>query len=245
MPTLLLQCVAPLQAWGTQSNFNVRDTGREPSKSGIIGLLCAAFGRPRTDTETIEALAGLQMGVRVDREGQILRDYHTVGQGAVDAYKGYLGADGETVNKKTILSNRYYLCDALFLVGLTGDELLLRALHNALANPRRMLFLGRKSCPPARPVYLPDGLLAGSLGSSLKSYPWLGSSMEEYQQLANENKRLRLVVEEENGFEMRKDIPISFERDGRHFAYRRCTQKILDELPPFRPLFTKTQETTA
>ncbi|MEZ4540218.1 MAG: type I-E CRISPR-associated protein Cas5/CasD, partial [Chloroflexota bacterium] len=70
MVTLLLQCVAPLQAWGTQSNFSVRDTGREPSKSGIVGLLCAALGRPRA--EPVADLAGLRMGVRVDREGQIL-----------------------------------------------------------------------------------------------------------------------------------------------------------------------------
>ncbi|MFQ5421285.1 MAG: type I-E CRISPR-associated protein Cas5/CasD, partial [Anaerolineae bacterium] len=72
MPTLLLRCVAPLQAWDTQSNFGVRTTGREPSKSGIIGLLCAALGRPRA--EPVADLAALKMGVRVDQEGRILRD---------------------------------------------------------------------------------------------------------------------------------------------------------------------------
>ncbi|VAW35188.1 hypothetical protein MNBD_CHLOROFLEXI01-3203, partial [hydrothermal vent metagenome] len=66
MPTLLLRCVAPLQSWDTQSNFGVRTSGREPSKSGIVGLLCAALGRPRT--EPVADLAALQMGVRVDRE---------------------------------------------------------------------------------------------------------------------------------------------------------------------------------
>jgi CRISPR system Cascade subunit CasD len=75
MTTLLLQCVAPLQVWDTQSRFGVRTTGREPSKSGIVGLLCAALGRPRT--APIDDLAALTMAVRVDKEGVILRDFHT------------------------------------------------------------------------------------------------------------------------------------------------------------------------
>ncbi len=75
MATLLLRCVAPLQAWDTQSRFGVRTTGREPSKSGIVGLLCAALGRPRW--QPIDDLAALKMAVRVDKEGHVLRDFHT------------------------------------------------------------------------------------------------------------------------------------------------------------------------
>ena len=43
MSVLLLRLAGPMQAWGTQSRFTVRDTGLEPSKSGVIGLLCAAL----------------------------------------------------------------------------------------------------------------------------------------------------------------------------------------------------------
>lgn len=243
MPTLLLQCVAPLQAWGTQSNFSVRDTGREPSKSGIIGLLCAALGRPRTDTETVHTLSGLLMGVRVDREGQILRDFHTAGQGAADPYKGYLQADGTTVSKGTIISNRYYLADAIFLVGLAGEPLLLQTLQNALKNPRWMLFLGRKACPPARPVYLPDGLQDKSLEEALRQYPWLVKADEQtYQELREKEYHLRLVLEDQSGPEMKRDRPISFARDQRQFALRRFHTTFTDGLPPYRPLFTRTEE---
>lgn len=242
MVTLLLQCVAPLQAWGTQSDFSVRDTGREPSKSGIVGLLCAALGRPRH--EPVADLAGLRMGVRVDREGQVLRDFHTAGQGAAERYQGYLQADGESVGKGTLLSNRYYLADALFLVGLTGDETLLETLHKALAQPRWMLFLGRKSCPPARPVYLRDGLRAEPLLESLSGYPWLGSSRHEHKQMVAEKRSLRLVVEAEDGWDMRHDTPLSFEKGDRRFTYRRCVQDFLNEVPPFRPPFALTTEAT-
>jgi CRISPR-associated Cas5-like protein len=76
---LLLRLSAPLQAWGVQSRFTVRDTGREPSKSGVVGLLCAALGRGRD--QPIDDLAALRMAARVDQEGRILRDYHVAGVG--------------------------------------------------------------------------------------------------------------------------------------------------------------------
>src|SRR5271163_4872663 len=86
MSVLLLRLAGPMQSWGTRSRFSNRDTGLEPSKSGVVGLLCAALGWSR-DTETftitgtrytLEQLARqLVMAVRVDREGRLMRDYHT------------------------------------------------------------------------------------------------------------------------------------------------------------------------
>src|SRR5438874_2169794 len=102
MSILLLQLAAPMQSWGTQSRFSVRDTGLEPSKSGVIGLLCAALGKPRAEQAsdgfpTLAELAALRMGVRVNREGVPKVDYHTAGgthrQG--QAY-GVVKASGKT-----------------------------------------------------------------------------------------------------------------------------------------------------
>ena len=56
MATLLLRLAAPLQAWGADSKFETRKTAREPTKSGVIGLLAAALG--------------------LRREGQLLVDFH-------------------------------------------------------------------------------------------------------------------------------------------------------------------------
>ena len=47
MSVLLMRLAGPMQSWGTRSRFSNRDTGLEPSRSGVIGLLCAALGRPR------------------------------------------------------------------------------------------------------------------------------------------------------------------------------------------------------
>jgi len=65
MAVLLLRLMGPMQSWGTQSRFSHRDTDLEPSKSGVIGLLCAAMGKPRDDLETIEKLAKLKMDILI------------------------------------------------------------------------------------------------------------------------------------------------------------------------------------
>ncbi len=238
MPTLILRCAAPLQAWDTQSNFGVRTTGREPSKSGIIGLLCAALGRPRH--ESVGDLAALRMGMRADQEGHILRDWHTAGKG------GYLKASGSVERKNLITSTRYYLTDAAFLVGLEGkdkDRALLETLHTARRNPRWLLFLGRKACPPSMPVYLPDGLQDAELLTALTEYPWLGRLEKRYDHLKEENPRgLRVVLEDRShGTSVRNDQPLSFKKGSRTFVPRRVTTRWI-EWPPYLIPDTQTSE---
>ncbi len=205
MPTLLLRLAGPLQSWGVQSRFEVRDTGLEPSKSGVVGLLCAALGRPRT--AAIDDLAALKMGARADREGIMARDYHVAQQ--------VLKASGGI--KPTQPSNRYYLADAAFLVGFEGANLdLLHALHAALHDPVWPLYLGRKAFVPGEPVWLADGLRENaSLLEALRAYPWLGRDSQKLPE------RLRLVLEDEAGSEVRPDQPLSFAE--RTFAPRRVT----------------------
>ena len=74
MSTLLLRLAGPMQSWGTDSKFDVRRTQREPSKSGVIGLIAAALGIPRQDQEILHTLASLRLGIRVDGEGTMIRD---------------------------------------------------------------------------------------------------------------------------------------------------------------------------
>jgi CRISPR system Cascade subunit CasD len=217
--TLLLRCSGPMQSWGTQSRFNIRDTGREPSKSGIVGLLCAALGRPRT--EPVADLAALKMGVRVDREGRLERDFHTAGKG------GYYRISGGMEKENLIVSHRYYLADACFLVGLEGDPALLEVLHRALANPVWPLYLGRKAFVPSEPVWLADGLwYEADLLDALRGYPWLGTRGKPAEQL-------RLVIEDPAGSVVVNDVPVSFVQRQRAFLPRRV--KIDYIYAPFVP----------
>ncbi|MGN5183509.1 type I-E CRISPR-associated protein Cas5/CasD [Aeromonas veronii] len=163
MPTLLLRLQGPMQSWGTTSRFDERDTQLEPSKSGVLGLICAALGRDRS--ESVDDLAALQMGVRVDREGVVLRDYQTA--------TGIVNAAGKVDMKRTVVSPRYYLSDAAFLVGFEGEQALLDQIHQALKTPHWPLSLGRKGCLPSPPVYLPDGVRDSALLEALRDYPEL------------------------------------------------------------------------
>lgn len=205
MTTLLMRLAGPMQSWGTQSRFSERDTGNEPSKSGVIGLCCAALGRARW--EQVDDLAALRMGVRVDREGTLAADYHTAG-----------GGDGGTAT----LSRRYYLADADFLVGLEGDRGVLEALHRSLEAPMWQLYLGRKAFVPTERVRIPDGLREDTLRESLTTWPPLP---------VGDQPPRRLVIEARGGTtaEVRQDVPVSFA--DRTFTIRNVATDWLEAAP--------------
>lgn len=43
-PYLLLWLEGPLQSWGHDSRFGRRETLHFPTKSGVLGMVCAALG---------------------------------------------------------------------------------------------------------------------------------------------------------------------------------------------------------
>lgn len=195
MATLLMRLQGPMQSWGTTSRFDERDTQLEPSKSGVLGLVCAALGRDRS--EPVDDLAALRMGVRVDREGVPMRDYQTA--------TGVLIATGKVDLRRTVVSPRFYLADAAFLVGLEGEDAsLLARIQDALHAPVWPLALGRKSFVPGMPVWLPDGLSPLPLQQALAGYPRLVSS-----QWADRGQPLRCLLEDEQEGAIRLDQPVA------------------------------------
>lgn len=216
MMTLLLRLSGPMQAWGTESRFEVRDTGTEPSKSGVVGLLAAALGRSRG--ESVDDLAALRMGVRVDREGVVRVDFQTAERVARVPGK-------EQDAQHPVVSRRAYLIDADFLVGLEGEPDLIRALDAALAAPRWPLFLGRKACPPAAPIRLPEapphgpGLRDEPLEDALRAIPLVAEPRGE--------GRVRLVLDDPTGEGVRRDQPVGASFATRVFLPRRVRTMFL------------------
>lgn len=195
MPTLLLRLAGPMQSWGTTSRFDERDSQLEPSKSGVLGLVCAALGRDRS--EPVDDLAGLKMGVRVDREGSLMRDYQTA--------TGIVSAAGKVDVNRTVISPRYYLADAAFLIGLEGDDrAALERIQDALGQPVWPLALGRKSFPPGQPVRLADGLRDSDLREALLAYPRIAAPQTEHRRQA-----LRLILEHPSQGAVRLDQPVA------------------------------------
>jgi CRISPR system Cascade subunit CasD len=207
MSVLLMRLAGAMQSWGTQSRFSIRDAGREPSKSGVIGLLCAALGKPRDETiddgfPALDFLANLKMGVRVNCEGVPSVDYQTAGGEHRQGYEyGVIKASG--ARGDTVTSNRYYLADADFLVGLESDDAeLLKRLDGALRRPYWQIFLGRKSFVPSLPVA--EGVRDENLEAVLKIY------VSSFTPRFDKTEILRVVIEAEAAAEMRTDVPLSF-----------------------------------
>ncbi len=198
MSTLLLRFAGPLQAWGADSRFDVRRTNREPTKSGVIGLIASALGLRRD--APLDELNRLYFGVRVDREGVLLRDLHTVRKDKNTSY----------------MTTRYYLSDAVFLIGLhSDDEALMQRLEHAMRNPAHPLFLGRRSCPPEGRVCL--GLRQMPLEEALKSEP---SLIPPKPFKPGEPQRARIVLDDPHGTARLNDLPVSFSPYNRQYAYR-------------------------
>jgi CRISPR system Cascade subunit CasD len=163
------------------------------------------------------------MGVRVDREGSIKRDYQTA-QNVAKAGGGI---------KPTEISDRFYLADAVFLVALEGDAELLKNMDANLQRPAWQLFLGRKSFVPGLPVWLKDGFLPDvqNLEEALTGYPYLCA----YSKLEapSEDLRMELEVGYGQGDKVRQDQPESFDIHQRRYGLRHVVSKNVkrSELP--------------
>jgi CRISPR system Cascade subunit CasD len=206
---LLLRLAGPLQAWGDSSRFTRRDTGRVPTKSGVLGLLAAAEGRRRTDE--IEDLARLRFGVRVDQPGRLERDFQT----AINWDSG----------SSMPLSYRYYLADAVFVAAVEGDSSLVGALAGAIEDPIFPLYLGRRSCPTTGNVSL--GVDERPMEDALRAQAWQASPW--YQRKQSREVELELVVDAIEGdsdpIETRRDVPSSFSPERREYGWREVAHR--------------------
>lgn len=204
MATLLLRLAGPMQAWGTSSKIDTRNTDAYPSKSGVIGMIAAALGYSRD--EPIDNLASMKFGVRIDQQGTVMRDYHT--------------AHHPEKDKLAYITNRFYLEDAIFLVGIEGDNSTLSEIDHAIRNPYYPLFLGRRSCVVTGKVSL--GIRDKSLNDALRDEPWLAS--EWYSRRKDSNVQLEIITDsdDEAGYLIR-DNPQSFSFSRRKHGFRKAS----------------------
>jgi CRISPR system Cascade subunit CasD len=220
MDVLFLRLEGPLQSWGDNARWTVRDTRLEPTKSGVIGLIACASGWGldlEGDRRSAALARGLLMAVREDRRGEEVRDYHTI-----------LGplpkAEGGFSYKPAEISVRTYLADACFLVALAGDPADLDHIQTVLSQPVWPPFLGRRSCPLALPLIpaLPGSPSRGrfaQIEQAIATFPPLSDArpassgfrtVVELPSLAGRRADLPLQV--------RRDVPLSFSR--RQFGQR-------------------------
>ncbi|MDE7094471.1 MAG: type I-E CRISPR-associated protein Cas5/CasD [Oscillospiraceae bacterium] len=207
MATLLLHLSAPLQSWGAESKFEVRRTMNFPTKSGVLGLVAAALGYSREDSDSLKKLNTLKFGIRIDHQGELLRDFHTA-----------------KTKKDAYVTKRFYLADAIFLAGLESQDIgFLNQIKNALKHPAFPLFLGRRSCPPTMPLFL--GIRDTDLLASLRTEPWL---LDESKQKQFRNTKLRIITDSDIPTEVIRDVPVSFSKLNRRFNFRNVTEEYIN-----------------
>jgi CRISPR system Cascade subunit CasD len=153
-------------SFGDQAIDEIRPTRRLPGRSMLAGLLGNALGLDHRDVDALQRLQDrLRFAAREDRGGTLLRDYQTVQlhkkdllwttRGRPSVRKGG-GTTWDAHGWNTTPGERFYRADAAVSVALALDPADeppdLDALAAALRRPERPLFLGRKGCPPARPI---------------------------------------------------------------------------------------------
>ena len=92
-------------------------------------------------------------------------DFHTVRGNPL------YNAEGKPRSSNTVVSHRWYLQDASFLVVLDLPEIWQERVIKALQHPAWPIYLGRKSCVPSRPVLEEATTAYTDLMDAIRCYP--------------------------------------------------------------------------
>lgn len=225
MSTLLLNMDAPIQSWGMDSPFEVRNTLRHPTKSAVVGMIACALGWDRN--HDLSQLRALRFGVRVDSEGILYRDYHTTSlhpdrDSRLPKTQWNKAPGMKTVTKQ---SYRWYVLDAKSRIGIESDDTaLLEDIRHALMSPSYALFCGRKSCPS------PLGLVMGIIDSPLHEALWMNTKelaehgmgthddMDAFRYRVMVDEPMYVLVEDRSGDMKINDTPLSFSMTDREYT---------------------------
>lgn len=235
---LALWLDAPLQSWGFESRFERRHTGMFPTKSGVLGMICAAMGAGKGSPREREILNGFTAPgmwvVRVPRNARgrelpprRLTDYHTI-------LETRTAANPKPRKDQTVQSWRDYLMDARFVALLPGARAVAAEAAQCLHDPTWGVWLGRKCCVPATPVLVAD---ANQSVFATRDAAWRaalafiapldGERAFESDTSVETFSHVRDDIDFANGTDTWNDAPVAFGRpdssgvEGREFTPRR------------------------
>lgn len=183
---ILLRFDAPLMSFGGPTVDALGVTELYPAQSMITGLLANALGFEHAEHARHQSLQNrLQFAVRQDRAGRRLTDFHTIALGQDHLLgdrawttRGQLQGRGGGSSTETHIRYQDFLADAVYTIAITladsqpdeHEAPTLDDIQQALHTPARPLFLGRKTCLPAVPLFL-QRTVAPDLLTALKNAP--------------------------------------------------------------------------
>lgn len=177
---LVFQLYGAFASWGGIAVGEERPSGLWPTRSALLGIMAAAVGVRRVDEKRQRDIAdGYGVAVRVDRPGDLLRDYHTAQVPSAATLRrltmrtrgdelAALAGRGRT--EGAVLSYREYRMDAAWTAVVwarPSAPFPLAEVAEFISRPRLAVFLGRKSCPPGLPL-APRIVEAASVGAVLE-----------------------------------------------------------------------------
>lgn len=142
MNTVFMRLDGIMMSFAT-SEWNVRYTASQPTRSMVIGLIACCRGI----RDVAPLSADLRIGLREERGGTVLHDFQTV--------KGdHMTAEGNIKKDYTEILEKSYLVGAAFKVAVRRvDGSDIGDIASALRNPVWAPFLGRVNCPPSSPIF--------------------------------------------------------------------------------------------
>lgn len=220
MKTILLKFAGPLQSWGTSSHFETRHTDFYPSKSAVIGMIAASLGYRRNEDEKIRKLNELDFAVRVDQQGNLLRDWHNA---------------KSDKRKDPYTTNRYYLEDAVFVVAISHQNYaFIQMIEDGLRSPYFQPFMGRRACP--LPVDFIVQVTNDSALDSLKQLDWQASAWYMKRQSTDDRISLEIYTDSyltgKESYQLRQDKVLSFSQKKRKFGFRYESRVRVEVLNP-------------
>ncbi|MCB9654807.1 MAG: type I-E CRISPR-associated protein Cas5/CasD [Deltaproteobacteria bacterium] len=165
MKCLLLRFDAPLISFGAPMVDQYGVVQRFPALSMLTGLFGNALGWDHRDTGLLTELQDrVRYAARIDRRGEAIVDYQTVDLGkpwmlpekAGWTTAGRIAVRGGGSSEGTHIRFRHYWADSVHTVAvaLVDDRTpTIGDIATALQSPARPLFLGRKTCLPATPIF--------------------------------------------------------------------------------------------
>ncbi|MFJ4320597.1 type I-E CRISPR-associated protein Cas5/CasD [Streptomyces lavendulae] len=239
--TLILRLAAPMQAWGDQrAVLHTRHTSPHPTKSGVIGMLAAAYGHRPEDP--LDALAELKFGVRCDVPGTLLEDYQVASdyRGGPLPSSDFRGSGRQKPSTRVLQpGRRYYLQDAAFLAAVQGPTDLVEDLAAAVRAPACLIGLGRRSCPPTMPILLDT--TPTPLVEVLTTHPWIASDQartvwqRHHRGAAPASVEVAAYIDDHAGSLEFMDQPVSYHPVRRQHAARRVAHRLISVPTGFTP----------
>lgn len=193
MRALILRLDAPLLSFGAVMVDHHGVIDRFPGTAMLTGLIANALGWHHQDSDSLQTLQDrIQYAARWDVRPQHVIDYHTVDLGQEKMkHSGWTTRGvpehrdgGPDAKFGTHIRLRHYWADGLMTCALTlsgDDRPTLGEVQRALEKPARPLFLGRKTCLPARPLLDPNTPIAEGkdLLAILKQIPFWNRAGQE------------------------------------------------------------------